>query len=62
MTPSLTIALTSAPDPFPVLSIILIFVSVSSYPLPPLITSTEKILLSLPTTMNHSAPVPDPLT
>ena len=62
ITPSLTIALTSAPRPLPVLSIILMLVLFSSYPLPPLITSTENILRSLPTTTNNSAPVPDPMT
>ena len=62
MTPSFTIALTSAPDPFPVLSMIVIFVSTSLYPLPPFITSTENILRSLPMMARSSAPVPDPIT
>ena len=44
MTPSFTIALTSAPDPFPVLSMIVIFVLTSSYPLPPFTTVIAEIV------------------
>ena len=61
ITPSFIIGFTFAPVPFPVLSMIVICVS-APYPLPPFMTSTENILRLLPTTINNSAPVPDPTT
>ena len=57
--PSTICGITCAPDPYPLLSTTAMLVSLS-YPLPFTITSTENILLLLPTTNNKSAPDPLP--